>query len=86
MTIDKINNVYKLEGYLHNIISDEEIKGEKELFNNNINSENLELATFGDILNALNEDKDNGYMGEIRVQEGIFEFNFDTGEYEELKQ
>jgi len=65
------NNICENES---NIISNEEAK---EI---NISVENAEIASIIDCINDLSNDF-GGYIGEIKVKEGIFEFNFETNEY-----
>lgn len=75
-TIYKVNCI--INNFETNIIS------ETEAEEYGVNVKNAEIASIKDLNNEINNEND-GYIGEIEVKEGIYEFNFDTKEYIKIR-
>lgn len=76
-----MTKVFKLESYLGGTISAAEAKAE------GIKTNKLPLASIEDCKKQVcPENLEYGYGGKIKVIEGIFEFNFDTCEYDIVGQ
>jgi hypothetical protein len=71
--------VYSLKSYYGGLISAAEAAEE------GIRTDGLKLATIEDLKAQAERDIGNAYGGPIEVLEGIFEFDFDTGEYIQLQ-